>query len=92
MGVFQRPAWIQAQDQGFLGQLQEKTENSEQKGYLILLIQSPVIINNKAVDFQCLGFFLQLQYSNLFIDVFQDTHKLTTTMLDWNEKKKIFVL
>lgn len=73
MGVFQR---IQTQDQGLLGQLQEKVENSKQKGYLVLLIQLPIIINNKAVDFQSLFFFfLQMQYSNLLTDVFQDTRK-----------------
>lgn len=73
MGVFQR---IQTQDQGLLGQLQEKAENSKQRGYLVLLIQLPIIINNKAVDFQGLFFFfLQMQYSNLLTDVFQDTRK-----------------
>lgn len=71
--TFQKSVWIQTRDQGLLGQLQDKRENSKQKGYLILLVRSPVIINNKAVDLQMLYFFLQMQHSNLLIDGFQDT-------------------
>lgn len=38
-------------DQGLLSQLQGKTENSKQEGYLVLMNQSAVTLCNKAVDF-----------------------------------------